>query len=90
MIISTMSRGETKIDVEKYKHNEGYRQMIQNYFKDDLVQPFIKKDQKNPEFIKRYGTKFYKDKPRIMPPEVPEINNKKRVILHNSKQSNFA
>ena len=86
-----MSRGEIKIDQEKYKHNESYRGYIQNYFKDDLVQPFIKRDQKNPEFIKRYGTKIYKiDKPKQVEPEPENFVNKKRVILHNSRKSNFA
>jgi hypothetical protein len=51
-----------KINPDKYKHSIDYRQSIQNRFKDDLVQPFTKDNRKNPEFIKRYGEDFYKNK----------------------------
>ena len=85
-----MSKGDVKIDQEKYKHNESYRIYIQNYFKDDLVQPFINglPHKKNPEFIKRYGEKFYKEKPKVHAEEEPPKKNK-RVILGHSKWSQF-
>lgn len=82
-------RDEIKIDQEKYKHNEDYRKIIQNRFKDDLVQPFDKHNQKNPEFIKRYGTEFYKRK-SIQKNEEPvqtDKNKKTRIILGHSKWS---
>lgn len=84
-----MSRGDIKIDQEKFKHNESYRRYIQNYFKDDVVQPFTKEDKKNPEFIKRYGTNFYKAKPKIHAEEEP-LKKNKRVILGRSKWSKFS
>lgn len=85
-----MSKGEIKIDQEKYKHNESYRRYIQNYFKDDLVQPFDgKEDKKNPEFIKRYGTDFYKKKPTQKVEEPTQDDKNKRVILGHSKWSKF-
>ena len=84
-----MKNSEVIIDKNKYKHNEDYRRMIQNRFKDELTQPYKKNGVKNPEFIKRYGEDFYKPKVKVHAEEDIEEPKRKRVILRSSRGSVF-
>lgn len=46
---------------------------LQLKYKNDLVQPYTKKGERNIEFIKRFGEDFYKEKqPKVRNEEPPK------------------